>query len=158
MSQTVKERMEIVDQALDDYEKKCGLPAIQIPCDEEELQGYFNMSRDEIEKLSGEDCSQIAYRLSLVSFHLQRCINREEARISWAKSILDGVLAKESGNYDKYMKYDVRFALIKESNSYAKSLGKIMSYAQQRVGRLTFLATSVRNLSEVMLANQRSKR
>ena len=154
---TCKERMETVTKALDDYEKNCGLPANTMPCDEEELQGYFTMKRDHIEKLSAEDCSQIAYRLSLVSFYTQRCLNRENARKAWATSNLNEVIGKEAGNYDKYMKYEAKVVLIVGDNSYARGLSDIISYAEQRVQRLTFLATSIKNLSDVMLANQRSK-
>jgi hypothetical protein len=154
---TIKERMAVVTQSLDDYERSCGLPTHQAPCDEQELQSYFNMNRDHIEKLSAEDCSQIAYRLSLVSFYMQRCLNRENSRKAWATANLSEVIGKEAGSFDKFTKHEVKVALITANNSYARGLADVISYAEQRVQRLTFLATSIKNLSDVMLANQRSK-
>jgi len=156
--QNANERMDAITQALDDYEKGCGLPASQMPCDEDELSEYFNMDRGAIEKLSGEDCGQIAYRLSQVSFYLQRCINREEARLAWANSTMNNIIDKAAKDFDKFIKYEIRVATIKGENSHVEALGNIASYAAQRVKRLAFLASSVKNLSDVMLANQRSKR
>jgi len=149
--------MRAVDKALDEYEAECGLPLAVNPCDKNELDVYFSMKRDHIEKLSSEDCGQIAYRLSQVSFHLQRCINREQSRITWAKAKLDATMASNIHSFDKYMKHEVKVAAIQQTNSYAKKLGDIISYADQRSQRLTFLAASIKHLSEVMLANHRSK-
>lgn len=152
-----KQQMQTVEAALDAYENSCGLPEFTNPIEDKESAEYFNMPRNVIEKLTSEDCSQIAYRLAQLSFHLQRCLNREEARMAWAKANLDKIIAKESGQFDKFTKHDMKVELIKQTNSYAESLGKILNYAEQRVKRLAFLAASVKNLSDVMLANHRSK-
>lgn len=152
-----KQKMGIVEKALDEYENACGLPHNNNPGNTTEIEGYLNMSRDMIEKLNPQDCTQIAYRLSLLGFHLQRCINRETARISWASTELKKIVAKESGNFDKFTKHEVKVELIQLNNSYANSLGRIINYAEQRVARLEFLTSSIKNLADIMLANYRSK-
>lgn len=149
--------MEVVNRALDDYEQECGLPKPQKPCDSDEIDKYFNMTRDQIEKLTAEDCGQIAYRLSQMSFHIQRLFNREKSRMTWAKSKLDSMVAAESQQYDKWTKYEVKVELIKRQNIYANSLGKILTYAQQRIDRLTSISIQIHNLANVLLANKRDK-
>jgi DNA-directed RNA polymerase beta' subunit len=43
---------------------------------ESEINNYLSMNRDEIEKLTPEDCAQISYRLAQFGFYLQRSLNR----------------------------------------------------------------------------------
>ena len=154
---TAKEQMELVEKALDDYENNCGLPTATNPCTQEELQQYFAMNRDQIEKLSGEDCGQIATRLTQYAFYIQRLHNREHSRLVWANNQINDTISTELGSFDKYMKHETKVALIKKSNAYAQSLGKIIVYAEQRIQRLNFLAASIKNLADMMLANKRSK-
>ncbi len=154
---TVKQRMSVIDEALNEYEQKHKLPQLKSPCKQEEIEQYFTMNRNVIEKLSREDCSQIAYRLSQFSFYVQRLYNREQARIAWAQTNLDDIIGEKSTQYDKYTKYEAKVALIKKTDSSAKALGQIVVYAEQRSQRLAFLAKSITNLSDVMIANQRSK-
>jgi hypothetical protein len=42
-------------------------------------------------------------------------------------------------------------------NDKANTLNKIKRYAQQRMDRLSYLANSVKNLSDIMLSVQRTK-
>ena len=79
-----KERLEYVDKALDEYEKSCGLPIIKSPGTEDELNTYLTMNRDEMEKLTPENCAEISARLAQFAFYLQRLHNREKARHIWA--------------------------------------------------------------------------
>lgn len=154
---STKQQMSMVEEALNEYEEKCGLPQFKSPCDDAEVNLYFAMPRDAIEKLSHEDCAQVAYRLAQLAFYIQRCLNRENARITWAETNLNKTISKECNQFDKFTKHEMKVELIKQQNSYANSLGKIIDYARQRVDRLTFLAASVKNLSDIMIANQRSK-
>ena len=152
-----KEQMELVEQALNEYEDSCGLPAVKSPCEKDELEKYLLMTRDQIEKLSSEDCGQIAYRLGQFAFYLQRLHNREHARLAWGNNKLNNTIATEINSFDKFMKHEVKVALIKQTNEFAKSVGKIISYTEQRIQRLNFIASSLKNLSDIMIANKRSK-
>ena len=133
MAQTATERMEVVVKALDDYEKKSGLPEPTNPGTEEELQGYFCMTRDEIEALSPSDCVNIAYRLGQYALYLQRLYNRETAR------------------------HKTKVALICAENEFVHKVNEIVKYSQQRIDRLFFLSNNVKYLAEVMISNQRAK-
>lgn len=145
------------DKVLDEYESSIGLPtynAQSLP--EQELNTYLNMNRDEIEKLSPEDCAQISYRLAQFSFHLQRTINRENARYNWAEETLKETIADDINNYKGYGYLEKSSQAIKH-NEKASALNKIKKYAKQRSDRLTYLATSTKNLSDIILAIQKTK-
>lgn len=155
--QTAKERLSTIDAILDEYEKSIGLPTHKVSVSEEELNKYLSMNRDEIDKMSPEDCAGISMRLSQVGFYIQRQQNREKSRQIWADAELTKIIAGENDHYDKYMRHDVKVATIIKDNSFATSLYDISRYASQRVQRLEFLSTSLKNLADVLLNIQRAK-
>ena len=89
-TRTAKEDLQHWDNILDEYEASIALPryAAQYGVSESEINQYLTMTRDEIEKLSPEDCAQISYRLAQFAFHIQRTINREIARSNWSEETI----------------------------------------------------------------------
>ena len=157
MSKTTKEELETWDNLLDEYEHKIGLPKyIEEILPEQELQTYLTMNRDVLEKTTPEDCGQIAYRLAQFSFHIQRTLNRELARHNWAEETIKEVIADDINNYKGYGYIEKSSQAIKH-NDRANKLSKIKKYAKQRSDRLTYLATSIKNLSDILISIQRSK-
>lgn len=154
---TAKEEISYWDNILDEYENSIGLPKYNSSSmSEEELNGYLTMSRDEIEKLTPEDCGQIAYRLGQFSFHTQRTINREQARYDWAEDTIKGIIADEINSYKGYGYLEKSVQAIKH-NDKASALEKIRKYAKQRLNRLSYIATSINNLSNILLNIQKLK-
>jgi len=145
------------DKILDEYESALGLPSYTnsvLP--EDELNEYLTMDRKVIEKLNPEDCAQISYRLGQFSFHIQRSINRENARFNWADETIKEVIADEINNYKGYGYIEKSAQAIKH-NDKAASLNKIKKYAKQRSDRLTYISSSVKNLSDILLSIQKMK-
>jgi len=154
---TAKEEVSYWDNILDEYENSIGLPkygSSSMP--EDELNNYLSMSRDEIEKLTPEDCGQIAYRLSQFSFHTQRTVNREQARYDWAEDTIKSIIADEINSYKGYGYIEKSTQAIKH-NDKASALEKIRKYAKQRLNRLSYIATSINNMSNVLLNIQKLK-
>ena len=156
--QTTKEQLEQWDKVLDEYESFIGLGRYNEAhgFTDGELNKYFTMSRDVIEKLTPEDCAQISYRLAQYAFFLQRTLNREIARHNWAEETIKETIADEINNYKGYGFLEKSLQAIKH-NDKATNLNKIKKYAQQRMDRLSYLANSVKNLSDVILSVQRTK-
>jgi len=156
--QTTKEQLEQWDKVLDEYESFIGLGRYNEAhgFTDGELNKYFTMSRDVIEKLTPEDCAQISYRLAQYAFFLQRTLNREIARNNWAEETIKETIADEINNYKGYGFLEKSLQAIKH-NDKATNLNKIKKYAQQRMDRLSYLANSVKNLSDVILSVQRTK-
>jgi hypothetical protein len=155
---TTKEQVEQWDKVLDEYESSIGLGQYsQVHSfTESELNEYFNMNRDAVEKLTPEDCAQISYRLAQYAFFLQRTINRETARHNWAEETIKETIADEINNYKGYGYLEKSLQAIKH-NEKATALNKIRKYAQQRIDRLGYLANSVKNLSDIVLSVQKTK-
>lgn len=157
MSKTSKEEVQYWDSVLDEYEKSIGLPQYSITSlSEEELNTYLTMGRDQLEKLSPEDCAQISYRLGQFSFHIQRTINREIARHNWSEENIKETIADEINNYKGYGYIEKSLQAIKH-NDKASSLNSIKKYAKQRIDRLSYIANSLNNLSNILLSIQKTK-
>lgn len=155
--QTIDERMKYLDEALDKFEKDASLTVNSPPGPETEIDEYLHMDRNDITKLSGEDCAAIAYRLAQFSLYTQRLINRDKARITWVKSQLASFITNDS-DYDKFRKFEVAVELLAKSNTAVARLAKIHTWGQQRIDRLEYVATGLKTLSDVMVTNQRAKR
>lgn len=151
------EQVNYWDKILDEYEHSLGLPIYNASLlSENELGQYLSMNRDVLEKLSPEDCAQISYRLAQFSFHIQRTLNRENARYNWAEESIKETIADEINNYKGYGYIEKSTQAIKH-NDKANSLNKIKKYAKQRSDRLTYLSSSVKNLSDILLSIQKTK-
>jgi hypothetical protein len=157
MTRTSKEEVQYWDSILDEYENSLGLPTYNYnSMSETELNEYLSMNRDALEKLSPEDCAQIAYRLAQFAFHLQRTINREAARYNWSEENIKEVIADELNQYKGYGYIEKSLQAIKH-NDKASSLNNIKKYAKQRMDRLSYLANSIKNLSDIIISVQKTK-
>ena len=157
-NKTTKEQVEEWDKVLDEYESSIGLGHYSSlhSFNETELNGYFTMNRDVIEKLTPEDCAQIAYRLVQYSFYVQRTLNRETARHNWAEETIKETIADEINNYKGYGFVEKSLQAIKH-NDKASALNKIKKYAKQRMDRLSYIANNIKNLSDIILSVQKTK-
>ena len=153
-----KEQVEEWDRVLDEYENGLGLGKYNDlhGFTNEELNGYFTMSRDMIEKSTPEDCAQISMRLAQYAFFIQRTLNREIARYNWAEESIKEVIADELNNYKGYGYIEKSLQAIKH-NDKANGLNKIKKYAKQRMDRMSYLANNIKNLSDILLAVQKTK-
>ena len=150
-----KEQLEKLDTILDEYESSLGVPKFIDDFHDDSAKKYLQLSRNEIEKLTPEQCSEAALFLASLSFHLQRSYNREIARVNWAASNLKKKVAGREGQY-KGSWDSQHYQAIKE-DGYMCKLDGIRVYAQQRADRLTYLSSSVKNISDIFLNVQRSK-
>lgn len=158
MTQSTKDQVNEWDKVLDEYEKSLSLANYSTSHNfsEDELNGYFAMTRDVIEKQTPESCAEIAARLVQYSFFIQRTLNREIARYNWADETIKEVIADEINNYKGYGYIEKSLQAIKH-NEKASALNKIRKYAKQRMDRLSYLANNIKNLSDVFLAVQKVK-
>ena len=157
MHKTSKEELEKWDTILDEYENSIGLNKYKPDfLSESELNTYFSMNRDTIEKLSPEDCAQIAYRLAQFAFHVQRTLNREIARFNWADETIKEIISDEINNYKGYGYVEKYYQAVKH-NDRAISLNSIKKYAKQRMDRLSYISNTIKNLSDIVLSIQKTK-
>lgn len=152
-----KSAMETVQTALDSYERSLGLLHTN-NVDEAEINGYFTMARNDIDQLSPLNCNEIAVRLHQFAFHIQRQYNVEQSRLSWSDSeIVKYASDKVDQVGTQYTKYDNRLRLLAQQDEYLSKLLAIKNYAQQRLDRLTYLSSSVKNLADCFLSCAKTK-
>ena len=154
-SNTAKDRLSKLDSVLDEYESSLGIPTFTNDFHHESAKKYLQLSRDQIEKFTPEQCAEAALLLASLSFHLQRSYNREVARVNWADQVLKTIV---SGREQQYRgSWDSQFYQAVKEDGYATKVADIKKYAQQRADRLTYLASSIKNISDIFLSVQRSK-
>jgi hypothetical protein len=94
--------------------------------------------------------------LAQFAFHVQRSLNREIARYNWSDESIKEAIADDINNYKGYGYVEKAFQAIKH-NDKANSLNSIKKYAKQRMDRLSYIANSIKNLSDIILAVQKTK-
>lgn len=152
-----KEQVNEWDKILDEYETQLGMGGYKPDqFSDTELNKYLFMSRDELEKLTPEDCATISYRLGQFAFHIQRSINREIARYNWSEENIKETIADDINNYKGYGYIEKSTQAIKH-NEKANALNKIKKYAKQRSDRLQYIANSIKNLSDILLSILKTK-
>ena len=106
-------------------------------------------------KVSPEQCGEAALLISSLAFHIQRSYNREVARINWADRVLKSTIAGKEQSYRG--SWESQFNQAIKEDGYTTKIADIKRYAQQRADRLTYLSSSMKNMSDVFLNVQRSK-
>lgn len=152
---TAKERLEQLDTVLDEYESKLGLGQYSPDFHDESVKRYMSMPRQQMEKLTIDECAEAALLLGGFSFYLQRSYNREVARVNWATANLKKMIAGREGQYSG--SWDSQYFQAIKGDDYASKLDAIKVYAQQRADRLTYLSSSLKNLSDLFVNLQRAK-
>lgn len=150
-----KEQLEKLDTILDEYEASLGIPKFCDDFHDDSAKQYLQLSRNEIEKLTPEQCSEAALLLASLSFHLQRSYNREIARVNWAASKLKRTVSGKEGQYSG--SWDSQYYQAIKGDGYMCKLDNIRAYAQQRADRITYLSSSIKNISDIFLSVQRAK-
>jgi len=146
----IDEAQQKIEEVLKNYEKLNGLSNISVPGSEDELSRYLKMTRSELSDLSIEDCAEIAFFLSQYSFYLQYQINKENGTHKWAEKKLIELTCDKLDDYDKYMKYENKIALIAKENAVVHKILYIMSYSTQIIERLSHLSNKLETLSDKM--------
>ena len=150
-----KERLDQIDKVLDEYESSLGLASYAGDFHHQSVKQYMNMPRQQMEKLTVDECAEAALLLGGFSFYLQRSYNREVARVNWASSNLKRMMSGREAQYKG--SWDSQYYQAIREDGYACKLESIKTYAQQRADRLTYLASSVKNLSDLFVNLQRAK-
>lgn len=151
----IMDRMNKLEEVLDEYENSLGLNKFNKSINEGDAQKYLSMSRGEIEKLTIEQCSEAALLISSLALHIQRAINREASRITWTKNYISEMICKKSHNFSGKWDHQDMQAILEDDVS--RKLYEIQKYAQQRVDRLTYISSSIRSMSDVYINLQRSR-
>lgn len=148
--------VEKLDVHLDGYEQKIGLPPLVFETDIE-AHAFLKMSRQQMEKLTPEDCGNGAYILRRYAFYLQRIYNRESARIKYIDSQIDKIIASEVNQY-RAPSADERRKLAIKGNDAARNLSNERNIHEARAERLAYLSQNVGYMASSLDSLQETKR
>jgi hypothetical protein len=151
---TAEQRLAHVEKQITEYEQRKGVLAIQPRNDVEE---YLNMSRDQMRKLSADECGEAGAILGLYALHLQTVYNKELAKVNWTNDNIRRIIAAQVKQYSAKSADERRLLAIRE-NDYAKRLDELRTWAQMVVDRLAYQSARVEFIARAYLALQQSKR
>lgn len=147
-------RMEQIEKILDEYENSKGLKIAIVP---NNIDKYLNMEEEDLHKMSAEECGNAAYLLNKMALYLQRVINKEQQRITWATNVIESMLVKKLNNYSAF-KTDDKMKEAIQDDAVAQKLDSIRNFAKQRIDRLSYLPARVSGMANSLDSLQQTKR
>lgn len=152
---TAKDKLAHFEKLIDSYIVKKGIHKVEY---NEEALKILSMKRFELKALTSMECGELAFSLAQYALYIQEQINEQTARINWAKNNIKTIVAKNSGQFDRYTKYEEKEYSIITSDEHASKINDILSYAQAVSDRLSYVAGRIQSLGNVLIELQRSKR
>lgn len=153
---SIEDRVKQLNEILDRYEDELGLPKF-VPNNpnHDKIKEYLNMSREVLEALSPISCAEIATMLVNYSIHVQRASNRENAVKGWAEKSMGYYIAPKVKNYRGSFDHQEMQAI--REDDYSQKLLSIITKAQERIDRLSFVANGIKSLAEQLKLLQMAK-
>lgn len=145
--------MEKLDKILDAYRQKIGLPATAIH--DFDTAKYFDMSRDELHRLSIEDCAEAVFLLNSLAYHIQMEYNRQLSIHNWATRAAKKYVVDKLNNY--YGRWDQQELAAIKDDDHANKLDKVARESQIRMDSINFSASAIRFLSDTLINLQKAK-
>lgn len=151
----ITEKLEQFVAKLDEYDKRNSFAKVQLDTDIEE---YLNLSADKLKNMTDEECGIAAVKLARYSLYVQKTINRQSAIMKWAEHEINVLSSSVIQNYDKFLRHELKIALIAKENSVIAKLNNVYNTALSRVEENNYLASRISTISETLLALQQTKR
>lgn len=144
-----------LERVLDEFEKGLGLSIEQNP----DISYALNLKREQLSKLSPEECGELAYVLAQQSTSLQKEINKYSQRVSWANTNIDSMICSHIDNYGgRFTTYDNRRMLAIKDNEYTMKLYEVLVQSQRIIDRLSYLPAKISYMSRTLIELQQTKR
>lgn len=124
-----------------------------------EVEKYFSMTEDTIDKMTAAELSCGEYILSAYGLVIQKKLNRANVIKNWASKSLERIIAKNYKSFAEMMKYEIRKASVALNDEYAKRLSDVIMEQDAVIDELTYISQSINNLSNSLgnLARIRNK-
>lgn len=151
----VVQKMDELDRILDEYEVKHGIKDFKC----EDIDPYLSLTRNELSKMSASDCGEVAFLIERTSLYIQKLINKETARINWAETSMEFLIADKLNNYGgQYATYQEKKNAAIKDNSVCCKYMNVKVNAQKVVDRMAYLPQRLNSLAKTLESLQQSKR
>jgi hypothetical protein len=145
-----------IQKTIQNYTASKGIYQLKVQND---VDIYMNMQKDEIRKLSYEECCEAGIILSRYAAYLQDAHNTEISRVNWATSEVLRTVAPQVKQYgDKFHSFEERKVLAMIGNDYTKEVDRIRMWAQAIADKLAFMANRVDAVAKAYLSLSQAKR
>lgn len=134
-----------LEKFVNDYVKNSHLEEVKYNPEVEEI-----LNKESIADWDEQKCLSAAFVLSSYAFYLQGEFNRYSAQLGWCEDTLNKIIAKSYGNYDSYMKYEIRKASIINENSFALQINSLKENIQIKADLLHDKARDVRSMINIL--------
>lgn len=145
---TASERLARFEKSVEDYINAKHLCAIGFNV---EAVGVLNMKIEDLKDLSSEDCVAGSYVVFAYANYLQEEYNQNLVKLNYANDTLRQIVANEMGQFDKYMKHEIKQQHVINNNEFAVKIDNIRKHAQARVDRMSEKIRDVRRMGESLL-------
>lgn len=152
-SDTLKQ-LDDIEKILEEYENALIGPTHT----NAEYEKYMQLSKQELDTLSEEECMHGSYSISQQIIYIQRQVNKHSARIKWCAAVTNSIAAKHWDDYDKYLKAEIRIQLICKQNDFLQKVDKIRNLAEQRLERFNNITMGMKYMSDILLEMGKTKR
>jgi len=145
---TASERLARFEKATEDYINSKHLCPIGFNIEAIEV---LNLTVEELKILSSEECVAKSYVVFAYANYLQEEHNLNLVKLNYANDSLREIVAAEVGQFDKYMKHEIKQQNIINNNEFASKLDNIRKHAQARVDKMTEKIRDIRRMGESLL-------
>jgi hypothetical protein len=136
---SLKEKINKLDNDLDRF--------LADTYDNPKITEYLNYTGTEIRSLTPERCTEIKVELSVYNWHIQKAINKNEARLKWCEAELDKVLGQLSSDYGTSFWGERKLKIISD-NSYAAKLYDYITIFKTRQCALAHHTLLIKNIAD----------
>lgn len=145
-----------LEQFLQEYHTKLGLK--QFTFSETSLDFCLSFQKEDLRKLSSEECSENSYLVSREALLLQREINKHKSILEWSESRLTKLTIDKLQNYDKYLPWHQKRILAIQDDNYLQQLFELSNRARFKLESLQFLPTILNKIADSLMEMSRTKR
>lgn len=151
----IDDELKKAHDVLDDYERAHSLVYVEVAS---EVDRILALTYEELQNLTPQVCAEYAFMLSQYGLYIQTICNKESGNLKWYNHKMVNMVCHQLPQYgDKYTKYEVRLALIARENAAVKSLLSKINLTEQKLERLQFIGSSVKNMADSLNNLQRAK-
>ena len=155
LSKKVEADWERVEAALKQFETLIGIGGLCAT----EVECWLNLTQQQLNKLSPEDCGEGAFLLTQEATFIQCQLNVLQSKMDWCKRRIDKIIAPIiRSQLQRYMDADLKRSLAVQQDDVAEKLQQLYDKTHSYHTRLAYLPTGLRAQADKLGKYQETKR
>ena len=154
---TVDQELQKMNEVLDEYERKCGLPDTVNENTKNIATSLLNTDFSDF-RMTADECGEAASALSQYALNLKRVINKEKATVHWCENRIMKVVGEKLKGYNTYNSFNERWNWAVNEDSVASRLRYIKIEAELRLLRIEDLFFNIKSIADKFSDLQRGLR